>query len=367
MMFMERPVIKPVPHVATMTPYALADLNAPAGKRLISLSQNESLRPPSPVAIKAAAEALADAHIYPDPDWSALRRALAERHNIPCNGIVCGNGSMELIVGLTQAFADSRSTVLAPAHAYPFFRTAARLAQARFDTAPEHNRQVSVDALLDAVQPDTRIVFVANPGNPTGTRVSPGDLLRLRKGLRRDILLVIDEAYGEFTDHLNEPMFDQVERGDTVVLRTFSKAYGLAGLRVGWGLFPEDIAKEMRKVLNPNNISVAGQAAAYAAVMDHDYMRATCLATSQLRDRLTQQLRGAGFDVADSFTNFVLVRFADADAADLANAFLRAQGVFLRGQGGAGLSDCLRITIGEEGDMNAATAHLKHWAAEEMK
>ncbi|WP_300012079.1 histidinol-phosphate transaminase [uncultured Roseobacter sp.] len=359
-------MIAPVSHIKAMSPYALADLAAPAGSRLISLSQNESLRPPSPHVIKAAAQAMENAQLYPDPDWGALRSALAEHHGIPAGGILCGNGSMELIAGLTLAFADPQNAVLAPTHAYPFFRTAAQLARARFDTAPETNGGVSVDALLAAVRPDTRIVFVANPGNPTGTRVSRNDLLRLRDGLRGDILLVIDEAYGEFADHLNEPMFDLVARGDTVVLRTFSKAYGLAGMRVGWGLFPEQIAGAVRKVMNPNTVSVAGQAAACAALKDHDYMRATCQATSQQRDRLVIQLRGAGLEVADSFTNFTLIRFASADAAASVDAGLRAQGVFLRAQGGVGLPDCLRITIGSEDDMNFAASLLTRWAEEEM-
>lgn len=358
-------MIEPLSHIAAMSPYALAELNAPAGKRLVSLSQNESLRAPSPRAIKAAVEAAGGAQLYPDPDWSMLRSALAEHHHIPRKGILCGNGSMELIACLTQAFAGPQHAVLAPAHAYPFFRTVALLARTRFDTAPEDRGKVSVDALIEAVQPDTRIVFVANPGNPTGTRVSRDDLLRLRTGLRCDILLVIDEAYGEFADHLEKPMFDLVDRGDTVVLRTFSKAYGLAGLRVGWGLFPEPVAEALRKVMNPNNISVAGQAAAHAALMDHDYMRATCLATTELRDQLIEQLRSFGFDVTDSFTNFALIRFANAEAAGWADATLRAEGVFLRAQGGVGLPDCLRITIGSERAMNTATSLLKRWVEED--
>lgn len=354
-------MIRPIRHIAAMTPYALAELNSPIGKRLVSLSQNESLQPPSPLAIAAAADALASAQLYPDPDWSALRIALGTKHDIAPSDILCGNGSMELISSLTLAFANPQNAVLAPAHAYPFFKTAAQLAQARFDTAPEKHGQVSVDALLAAVRSDTRIVFVANPGNPTGTRISRPELLRLREGLRADIMLVIDEAYGEFADHLNEPMFDLVKRGDVVVLRTFSKAYGLAGMRVGWGVFPAQIAEHVRKVMNPNNISVAGQAAASAALKDHAYMRATCLRTATERDRFISHLRAAGFDVAESFTNFALIRFGNADAAKCADNALRAEGVFLRAQGGAGLPDCLRVTIGEPDDMNLTAALLKRW------
>jgi histidinol-phosphate aminotransferase len=355
-------MIRPTPHVAAMSPYALAELNAPAGKRLISLSQNESLRRPSPKVGDAVANAVANAHLYPDPEWAALRNVLAARHGIPASGILCGNGSMELIACLTQTYCDEQGAVLAPAHAYPFFRTAAGLARARYDAAPEVGVTASVDALLAAVQPDTRIVFIANPGNPTGTRIPRAELDRLREGLRGDILLVIDEAYGEFADHLGEPLFDLVRRGDTVILRTFSKAYGLAGMRVGWGLFPENIAGEVRKVMNPNNISVAGQAAAATALSDQAYMRETCAITARLRDGFSSRLRKAGFCMTESFTNFALIRFYNARAAQQADAILRAEGVIARAQSSAGLPDCLRVTVGTAEDLDLAASILEHWA-----
>lgn len=359
-------MIRAVKHIAEMSPYALAKLDAPAGKRLISLSQNESLRPPSPLVIEAVTNALSSAQLYPDPDWGELRSALSEVHGIPATGILCGNGSMELIGCLALAFAGEGAAVLAPAHGYPFFKTAAALARARYDTAPEENGCVSVDALLAAVQSDTRVVFIANPGNPTGTRISRAELVRLREALDDNILLVIDEAYGEFTDHLGEGMFDLVERGDTVVLRSFSKAYGLAGMRVGWGLFPEAIGVEIRKVMNPNSISLAGQAAATAALADQAYMRETCALTATLRDGFVQRLRHAGFDVADSFTNFALVRFEDAKAAQRADAALRAEAVIARPQSGAGLPECLRVTIGAAEDLDLAAGLLERWAEGEQ-
>ena len=355
-------MLRPAPHVAAMSPYALAELNAPAGKRLISLSQNESLRQPSPLVSDVLVSAMTNAHLYPDPEWTELRNALAALHGIPASGILCGNGSMELIACLTQSYCDEESAVLAPAHAYPFFRTAAGLARARYDTAPEVGVTASVDALLAAVQPDTRIVFIANPGNPTGTRIPRAELDRLREGLRGDILLVIDEAYGEFADHLGESLFDLVRRGDTVILRTFSKAYGLAGIRVGWGLFPENIASEVRKVMNPNNISVAGQAAAAKALSDQAYMRETCAITASLRDGFSNRLRKVGFYIAESFTNFALIRFHDAWAAQRADATLRAEGIVVRAQSGAGLPDCLRITVGTAEDLDLAASLLEHKA-----
>ncbi|WP_299614049.1 histidinol-phosphate transaminase [uncultured Tateyamaria sp.] len=355
-------MIAPVKHIAAMSPYALAKLEAPDGKRLVSLSQNESLRPPSPCVAEAVSNTLASAHLYPDPNWGHVRTALSELHGIPADRILCGNGSMELIACLTQVFADDQNAVLAPAHAYPFFRTATLMARARYDTAPENGGYVCVDALLDAVRADTRVVFVANPGNPTGTRIPRTDLLRLRDGLRGDILLVIDEAYGEFADGLREPMFDLVERGDTVILRTLSKAYGLAGLRVGWGLFPRRIANEVRKVMNPNNVSIAGQAAAAAVLRDQPYMLETCEMTCRLRDGFIQRLRAGGFDVPDSFTNFALIRFGDAMSAQRADAALRAEGVVVRAQAGVGLPECLRFTVAAAELLHRAADILERWA-----
>lgn len=354
-------MIPPVPHIAKMAAYQLADLSAPKGKRLVSLSQNESLRPPSPLVADAIQQAAQSPHLYPDPDWTDLRCAIGLAHGIDPKQIVCGNGSLDLIGCLARAYLDTDCAALAPAHAYPFFRTATQLAGARLDTAPEADLTVDVDAMLAAVRPNTRVVFVANPGNPTGTRLPRSELIRLREGLPGDVLLVIDEAYGEFADHLNEPMFDLVERGDTVVLRTFSKAYGLAGMRVGWGLFPPEIAGHVRKLLNPNNVAIAGQMAALAAVQDQAYMRETCALTAGIRDGFIARMRALGLQVPDSFTNFALMRFASVEQAASCDADLRSEGVFLRAQAGAGLPDCLRATVSVADDMDFAAHLIEDW------
>lgn len=356
-----------LPHFARMSPYALADMAAPNGKPLISLAQNECFRPPCPAAIDVAARVISDAALYPDPDWTALRQAIAGHHGLNPENILCGNGSLDLISCIARVFSGSDRAVLAPAHAYPFFRTAAQMADARFDTAPEEDRTVSVDAILAAVQPDTGLVFLANPGNPTGTRIPRAEIDQLREGLRPDILLVVDEAYGEFADHLKEPSFELVRAGNTVVLRTFSKAYGLAGFRVGWGLFPPDIAGELRKALNPNNISAAAQAAAAAAIKDQAYMAETCALTASARDAVALQLRDAGFCVPDSYTNFLLLDLGDAQAVQDADAALRAEGVFLRPQAGAGLPHCLRLTIGSQDNLDAVLVLLRRWKREQPK
>ena len=228
-------MIRPVSHVAAMAPYALADAAAP-GMR--SLAQNESAFSASPAVLAAGRDAAGQSVLYPDPDWTELRAAISEIYAVEPDSILAGAGSMELIGGLMRAFAGPGDVVLGSAHGYLFAATACQQAGASYRTAPEQNVTISVDHLLAAIAPDLRIVFVCNPGNPTGTSIPNTEIVRLRERLPKNVLLIIDQAYAEFDDQQQRPIFDLVERGDTVVLRTLSKAYCLAGARVGWGLFP---------------------------------------------------------------------------------------------------------------------------------
>jgi histidinol-phosphate aminotransferase len=351
-------------HISEMAPYALADLAAPAGKRLVSLAQNESAFAPSPRAIEAAGRALAEGQLYPDPDWSALRETIAAVHGLAPGQILCGAGSMELIDCVLRCYCGPGAGVLSTQYGYAFFRIAAHGARAAFSAAPEIDMTVDVDAVLDAVEASTRVVCIVNPGNPTGTRIPRSEVLRLRQGLRDDILMIIDEAYGEFADMPGEQTFDLASRGDTVVLRTFSKAYALAGMRVGWGVFPPAIAAEVRKLLMPNNISGASQAAAAAAMADQDHMRTIRTRTIELREQYSGDVRRLGLQVPQSHTNFIVVRFAGAHGASGAEAWLRNEGVIARGLAGYGLPDCLRVTVGETGDMALATELLDAWQEE---
>jgi histidinol-phosphate aminotransferase len=353
--------LTPNPHIAALAPYALADLSGPPGTRLISLAQNESAMPPSRYALEAARSALSDARFYPDADWRELRSAIASVHGINPGSILCGSGSMELIGALASAYLGPADRALTTAYGYLFFRTATRLARAEIDMAPENGFTIDIDSVIAGVRHGTRIVFVANPGNPTGTRIARADLLRLRSGLPGDVLLVIDEAYGEFADVAGESIFDLAASGNTAILRTFSKVYGLASMRVGWGVFPADIAEQLRKILNPNNISAASQAAAAAAMRDQAHMRSVRDETIDRRNRFVARMRGLGLEVPDSHTNFALLRFASATAASAADAMLRADGIVMRAMSGYGLADCLRATIGREADMQRAGDILAAW------
>ncbi|MFY0312289.1 pyridoxal phosphate-dependent aminotransferase [Leisingera sp. D0M16] len=351
-------MIRAVPHVAAMAPYALADLG---GEGTISLAQNESAFAASPAAIAAGKAVLEQMPLYPDPEWPELRAAVAEVHSLDPANVLCGAGSMELIGCLIRAFAGPGDQVLGTDYGYAFVASASAQVQADYVKARERELTVSVYDILPAVTPETRIVFVCNPGNPTGTLIPNSDLLRLREGLPADVLLVVDQAYAEFADADNDPaeIFALVERGDTVVMRTLSKAYGLAGARAGWGYFPPEIAGEVRKLLNPNNISIPSQAMAAAAMRDQAHMHDVVSQTAAIRDGFSEGCRALGLEVPQSHTNFVLIRFASPDQAKAADAALRAEKLLMRGMGGYGLDDCLRATICSQEVMDRALAVLE--------
>ncbi len=343
--------LKSAAHVQAMSAFALANLG---GHDWPTLAQNESAFPPSPRAIAAGQDAIARSHLYPDPDWTELREAIAQAYGVEPDLTLCGAGSMDLISCTIAAFAGPGEEVLGTSYAYNFVASAAARTGAVYVKAVEQDFAVSVDNILAAVTPATRIVFVCNPGNPTGTVIRNAELLRLRAGLRGDVLLVIDQAYGEFDDEDPRPVFALVARGDTVVLRTLSKAYGLAGARVGWGLFAPSVAAELRKMQNSNQVTTASLAMAVAAVRDQAYMRETVARTAGIRDRFAHDLRSAGYHVPESRTNFVLIGFSSTEAAQAAEKTLRGADIIVRGLSGYGLTDCLRATVGPQEIMDRA-------------
>lgn len=355
--------IHPAPHIAALAPYALADSRVPSGKRPILLAQNEHCLPPSPEAIEAARAELSRGNLYPDPDWADLRRAIADIHDLDAASILCSAGSMEMIQGIALAFLGPGARALTTEYGYLFFRTAARIAGAEVDLAREQSFTADADALIEAARPETRVAFLANPGNPSGTVIGRAEMLRLRDGLRDDILLVIDEAYGELNTDGDGPVFDLIARGNTVVLRTFSKAHGLAGMRCGWGVFPPEVAGVVRRVMLPNNVSAATQAAAAAAMRDQAWMKAGCETVADRRDRFAAGMRQLGLMVPPSRTNFILIGFGSEERCREADRRLRAEGIVLRGMGGYGLGACLRATIGSEEDMDGVRDVLAHWLA----
>jgi histidinol-phosphate aminotransferase len=355
-------MIKPTPIVAAMAPYALPDITVAEGLEPIVLAQNEHAWPPSAKVQDAVTAALGKAQLYPDGECKELCAAIADVHSLNPDNIVCGSGSMELMSGLMLAYMSTGDRMLMCEYGYLFMRTLAKLTGATVDVAAEPAFRVDIDALLEKLKPETKLVFIVNPGNPCGSVIHNDEIRRLRAGLPDNVLLLVDEAYAEFVDGgFHQPIFDLAELGNTVVTRTFSKIYGLAGLRVGWGYFPGHVRDQLRKVLNPGSVSLLSQVAAQAAMEDQQTAHVARRQIAAQRDYLSAQISQLGLSVVPSQTNFILVDFVTPEAAASAFEFLRNHRLVVRPMGGYGLPACLRITIGTGEQMQMTARMLADW------
>lgn len=347
--------LAPRPGILKISPYVGGDWKIPGVERVIKLSSNESALGPSPRAVEAYREVAARLHRYPDGASAELRQAIAARYGLEMARIVCGNGSDELLALLARAYAGPGDEVLYSAHGFLMYPISALAAGATPISAPETDLRVDVDALLARVSPRTRIVFLANPNNPTGSYLPAAEMRRLRAELPDDVLLVIDAAYAEFvTAGDYSPGTELVEAGENVVVTfTFSKIYALSALRLGWAYAPGPVADVLNRVRTPFNINVPAQEAGRAAVEDEAFARAAREHNETWRAWLRERLEGLGLTVHASVTNFLLMRFADTAEAQRADRFLRDRGIILRRVDEYGLSQCLRATIGLEDEMRA--------------
>jgi histidinol-phosphate aminotransferase len=357
------PQPKPLPHVAAMAPFVLAERSVAANLKPIHLAQNENAGPPGAAALAALRAAEAGLNRYSESDAATLRHAIAAAERLDADRIICGAGSMELLALLVQAYLGPGDEAIISENGYIFFRTVAEAVGARFVRAPERDFHADIDAMLARVGPRTRMVLLANPNNPTGTLLSQADVAKLRVGLRSDILLVIDAAYAEYvTDPDFDPGAALVDVGaNTVMVRTFSKIHGLAGLRVGWGYFPEAVAAAVNRLRHPNNVSAPAIAAAAAAIGDRAHIETVRAVNAALRDKFVAALRGLGFAPCESHANFVLVPFGSPAEAGSARDFLKSQGILVRPMHPYGLDQCLRITLGTTAEMDAVTTALGTW------
>ncbi len=354
----------PRPGILDITPYVggLSTVSGARSERVIKLASNESPLGPSPRAIAAYHEAAAGLHRYPDGGATALREALGERNGLDPGGIVCGHGSGELLTLLARAYAGPGDEVLHSEHGFQLYPIATRSAGALPVAAAETDLKVDVDGLLARATPRTRIAFVANPNNPTGSYLSVAELRRLREGLPENVLLVIDAAYAEYVGAADYGAGAELveECGNVVMTRTFSKIYGLAALRLGWAYCPPAVADVLHRVRGPFNVTAPALAAGEAALASTDHAETARRHNDRWLPRLSDELAGLGLTVYPSVANFVLVRFppeAGRDA-DAANAFLMGRGIIPRTMGGYGLPECLRICIGLDDEMSAVVAAL---------
>jgi histidinol-phosphate aminotransferase len=352
--------LSPKPGILDITPYVGGRAHAPGVEKAHKLSSNESALGPSPKALEAFDAAANGLSVYPEGSASVLREAVGKTYGLDPARIVCGNGSDELLAMLAHAYLRPGDEVMFTRHAFLVYRIAALANSATPVEVPETDLRADVDAMLSRVTAKTRLVYLANPNNPTGTYLPHDEVRRLHGGLPSGALFVIDAAYSDYVRRNDyEPGLEMVANFPNVVMtRTFSKIYGLAGLRVGWAYCPASVADALNRIRGPFNVSVAAQLAAVAALKDRAHVEASFAHNEKWRSWLIENIRKLGLRVDDSVANFVLIHFADPQTAAKADAFLNAQGVILRAVGAYALPQCLRLTVGPEDANCAAVAAL---------
>lgn len=320
--------------------------------QLTELGSNENPYGASPLARAAVLDQLHELHRYPDPLGGDLKRALAGVHGVQTSQILLGNGSHELLMQLAQAFAGPDDEVIFSRYGFAVFALATQAAGARMRVAEALPRDADMplghdlDALAAAVTASTRLVYLANPNNPTGTWFSNEALANFVARVPPDVIVVVDEAYAEMADAPDyaSALSLQVRHPNLVVTRTFSKAYGLAGLRCGYLVAAAGLVAVMERLRESFNVNAVALAACTAALADREHLEWVCARNREQRQVLSAALRSRGLRVWPSQTNFVLVEFGTRTAQ--VEAELIARGVVLRPMSGYGLADCLRITIG---------------------
>lgn len=355
---------EPKPYILDIHAYMPGKASASDGRPLIKLSANENPLGTSPAALDALAEMRSEAAGYPDPDSKALRAKIAEVHGLDPARVVCGTGSDELLNLAAQGFAGAGDEVLFSRHSFSVYDIAARRCGAQPVEVEDIDFTADVDAMLAGITERTRVVFLANPNNPTGTWLPPGEVERLHAGLPESILLVLDEAYGEYVDPVHQRAgFDLAAKADNVlVTRTFSKIYGLAAERIGWATGAPHLIDALNRIRGPFNVTVSGQRAGVAALGDQGFVKASREHNASERARLTEAISALGnhgLTAVPSEANFVLVRFEGSVSAESALHALGEEGYAVRHLPSQGLPDALRITIGKSEDMTRVIATLR--------
>ncbi len=357
--------IAPKPGILDIAPYVGGKSQIDGVAEPMKLSSNENALGAGQKARDAYAAASSQMHIYPDGRAGKLRQAVADHHGLEPDRLIFGNGSDEVFALLNQTYLMPGDNIVTGQYGFLAYRISAKANQAEVRLAPEPDMKAEVEALLALVDDRTKLVYISSPSNPTGSYNTAEETRRLHAALPSDVLLVIDEAYAEFVTEADwESSFALArEANNVIVTRTFSKIHGLGGLRIGFGYAPLAVAQAVDRIRLPFNVSQAGLAAATAALGDEAHQRASRELVATWRPRVTQALRGFGYDVFPSAGNFVLVRFKDAETSARANEYLHTKGIIVRPVGGYGLADCLRITIGTEDQNRAVIDALSEFAA----
>jgi histidinol-phosphate aminotransferase len=356
---------KAKPGILDITPYKPGKATAEGVAHPVKLSGNENILGCSPKAREAFVEAAGDLNVYPDGRGTALRHVIAARHRIDPERLVLGCGTDELLHLINQTFLEPGDNIIQGQYAFGAYGIGARACQAEVRSAAEPNYRIDIDLMLELVDERTRLVFITNPANPTGTFTTEAELRALHAALPPNVVLVVDAAYAEFcTDPTFTDGLDLARGADNVIVtHTFSKLHGLAALRVGWAFAPLAIADAIDRIRPPFNVSVPGLAAAVASMADEEFQALSLAHVERWRPWLTQQFGGLGLPVVPSAANFVLVEFPQTPGktAPEAEAFLAARGLIVRGVANYGLPGHLRITIGLEEHNRALVEALREF------
>lgn len=340
--------IQPQPGILDIALYQGGAAHVEGLSDVVKLSSNENPFGPSEAAIDAFRRSAYDLHRYPSTSHDALRAAIADVHGLDASRIICGVGSDEIIHFLCQAYVGPGDEVIHTEHGFAMYRISTLAAGGTPVEVRERDRVTDVEAILEAVTPATRLVFLANPNNPTGTMIGGNELARLAEGLPDHTILVLDGAYAEYVDGYDGGLALIEARDNVVMTRTFSKLYGLGGLRVGWGYGPAPIIDVLNRIRGPFNLSTTALATAEAAIRDQAYAAKCRAENARLRVWLAEALAEHGVQCDTSMANFVLARFANPAEAEACDAYLQRQGLIVRRVAGYKLPHCLRITVGDE-------------------
>ena len=350
------------PGVFEIEPYVPGRSKLPGTGPTIKLSSNETPLGASPAAVEAFREAAGRLDRYPDGSATALREAIGEHFGLNPDHIVCGCGSDELFHILAQAYLGTGDEAIFTEHGFLVYKIVVLAAGATPIIVPEKNFQADVDAILERVTPRTRIVFIANPNNPTGTYLGFDEVRRLRKELPGPVLLVLDGAYAEYVNRNDyEAGIELVATTrNTVMTRTFSKIHGLASARVGWVYCPATVAQVLNRIRGPFNLAGPSMAAAVASLRDHAHIARARTHNEEWLDWLAREIRALGLKVTDSAANFLLVHFSGegGQTAAAADEFLMSRRIILRRLENYGIPNGLRLTVGLEQENRAVVAAL---------
>jgi histidinol-phosphate aminotransferase len=363
MTLLERP--QPRPGVLTIDPYVPGKSSAAGVERVFKLSSNETPLGPSPQAVAAYRAAGAHLQDYPDGASIALREAIGRAFGLDPERIVCGAGSDDLLNLIADAYLRDGDEAIHTTHGFLVYPIATLGSGASPVVAAEKNYTADVDAMLAAVSERTKVVFLANPNNPTGTYVPFDEVKRLHRGLPPHVLLVLDAAYAEYVRRNDyEAGIELVATADNVVMcRTFSKIYGLAALRLGWLYGPQHVVDAVNRIRGPFNVNLPAQAAGIAAIQDRAHVEAARVHNERWLAWLLQEIPKLGLKVTPSIANFVLIHFPDGEGrtAAEADAFLTRRGLILRRLNAYKLPNALRMSVGTEEANRLVVTALREW------